>query len=48
MKEHLDALAARLAKMPLRDVHPETGYPVWFMLCLLADARERVESGREG
>ena len=45
---HLDTIMRDLARLPWRSTHEPTGYPVWFMIALVADARERVESGREG
>ena len=48
MKAHLEKQAEILSRLPWRSIHQETGLPVWLMLALVADARERVERGAIG
>ena len=48
MKAHLEKQASILSRLPWRSIHEPTGYPVWLMLAILADARERVERGIHG
>ncbi len=38
---HLDTCAEELSKLPLPSIHKGTGLPVWLLLCLVTDARER-------
>jgi hypothetical protein len=47
-RQHLDKCALELSKLPLSGTHPGTGLSVWLLLCLVADARERVERGISG
>ena len=48
MKQHLERQAEILSRLPWRSIHEPTGLPVWLLLALVADARERVERGAVG
>ena len=48
MKQHLEACALELSRLPWRSIHEPTGLPVWLLLAIVADARERVELGYVG
>ena len=43
-RRHLLQLAGELRRLPLTETH-STGYPVWLVIALLADALERTEAG---
>lgn len=41
---HLQEQGEKIAVLPWKDIHEETGLPVFLLLCLLADAAERTDT----
>ena len=46
-RRHLLQLGLELRRLALTETH-STGYPVWLIIALLADALERTEAGMIG